>query len=52
VVDQIGGGEDEHLAHHVRALLVAAHDVDVNSCSASVEAERAQGGTSVQAGGE
>ena len=28
VVDEVGGAEDEHLAHHVRVLLVAAHEAD------------------------
>jgi len=28
LVDQIGGGEDEDLAHHVGVLLVAAHEAD------------------------
>src|ERR1700733_6895285 len=26
--DEVGGREDEHLAHHVRVLLVAAHKAD------------------------
>src|SRR6202035_1448413 len=28
MVDEIRGSEDEHLAHHVRVLLVAAHKAD------------------------
>src|SRR5581483_3313591 len=28
MVDKIGGGKNEHLAHHVRVLLVAAHETD------------------------
>ena len=28
MVDEIGRGEDEHLAHHVGVLLVATHEAD------------------------
>src|SRR5471030_448148 len=28
IVDEVGRGEDEDLAHHVRALLVATHKAD------------------------
>ncbi len=31
LVEEVGGAEDEHFAHHVGVLLVAAHEADHGS---------------------